>query len=299
MLGALDRFFVIDVETANADCSSICQVGIVEFCATGVANEWSTLVDPEDDFDWFNVSIHGIEPYQVRGAPTFPQLQEQLAQRLGAGLVLSYTWFDRSAVWRAHEKYSLAPPGYDWLDATRIVRRTWSEIAHGGYKLKKVARMLQIQMERHHDALSDARTAGLIVMEALRTSGTPLSDWRRLAYQPITPDAKAHDVFAGIDATEIDPNGPLAGETIAFTGQLSMTRKEVMALAYKGGAQVTDGVTKATTMLVVGIQDLQKLRGNDKSSKQKKAEKLVAGGQDISLLTERNFFDFVSKEPAD
>lgn len=293
-LGSLDRFFVIDVETANADCSSICQLGIVEFTAEGIVDEWSTLVDPETDFDWFNVSIHGIEPEHIRGAPTFPQLQEQISRRLGAGLVLSYTWFDRSAIWQAHERYALGLPAYEWLDATRIVRRTWAEVAHGGYKLKKVARMLRIQMERHHDALSDARTAGLIVMEALRTSGTPLSDWMRLAYQPITPDAKARDVLAGIDPSEVDPDGPLAGETVAFTGTLSMHRKEAMALAYKAGAQVTDNVTKATTMLVVGIQDLTKLNGNDKSSKQRKAEKLVADGQDIQILTEQNFFGLTS-----
>lgn len=286
----LDRFFVIDVETANADCSSICQVGIVEFGEDGIVGEWSSLVDPEDEFDWFNVSIHGIEPDHVRGAPTFPKIQGEIAQRLGSGLVLSYTWFDRSAIWQAHERYKMPRPAYEWLDATRIVRRTWSEVAHSGYKLKKVAKMLQIDIGRHHDALDDARTAGLVIVEALRVSGTPLSDWRRLAYQPITPDSKAIDVLATIDVSEIDPDGALAGETVAFTGALAMPRKEAMALAYKAGAQVADGVTKATTMLVVGIQDPQKLKGNDKSSKQVKAEKLIAGGQDIQILTEKNFF---------
>lgn len=297
-LGSLDRFFVIDVETANADCSSICQIGIVEFSAAGVVDEWSTLIDPEEDFDWFNVSIHGIEPDRVRGAPTFPQVQSEIASRLGAGLVISYTWFDRSSISQAYSKYSLVLPTCEWLDATRIVRRTWLDVAHKGFRLKNVAKKLGIKMERHHDALSDARAAGLIVMEALRTSGIPLSDWLHRAYQPISKDVKSADVLSSLKAGEIDSSGPLAGETIAFTGQLSLKRKEAMALAFKAGADVGDGVTKATTMLVVGVQDPTKLNGHDKSSKHAKAERLIESGQEIQILTEQNFLDLAEPAPA-
>ena len=42
------QFVAIDVETANADMGSICQVGLAKFVDGKVAEEWCTLVDPED-----------------------------------------------------------------------------------------------------------------------------------------------------------------------------------------------------------------------------------------------------------
>jgi DNA polymerase-3 subunit epsilon len=39
-------FVVIDVETANADLSSICQVGIASFREGDLADTWESLVNP-------------------------------------------------------------------------------------------------------------------------------------------------------------------------------------------------------------------------------------------------------------
>ena len=63
------QFVAIDVETANADMGSICQVGLAKFVDGKIAEEWCTLVDPEDYFDEVNIFIHGIEPRMVRGQP--------------------------------------------------------------------------------------------------------------------------------------------------------------------------------------------------------------------------------------
>lgn len=65
------NFIAIDVETANADMASICQIGLVSHQDGVVVEEWSTYVDPEDYFDGVNVSIHGIDESVVRGAPSF------------------------------------------------------------------------------------------------------------------------------------------------------------------------------------------------------------------------------------
>jgi len=69
-----DSFAALDVETANADFGSICQIGIVTFNDGTVTDIWQSLVDPEDDFDPVNVSIHGIDADRVAGAPRFSDL---------------------------------------------------------------------------------------------------------------------------------------------------------------------------------------------------------------------------------
>ena len=62
-------FNAIDVETANADRASICQIGIVHVRGGRVVDRWQTLVNPEDWFDPWNVSIHGIDERDVRAWP--------------------------------------------------------------------------------------------------------------------------------------------------------------------------------------------------------------------------------------
>ena len=53
-------FNSIDVETANADRASICQIGMVHVRDGQIEDRWQALVNPEDWFDPWNTSIHGI-----------------------------------------------------------------------------------------------------------------------------------------------------------------------------------------------------------------------------------------------
>lgn len=69
-------YLALDVETANADYSSICQIGIVHFKDGQIVDKWSTLVNPEAYFDPFNTSIHGITEKDVRDAPTFDTIHK-------------------------------------------------------------------------------------------------------------------------------------------------------------------------------------------------------------------------------
>jgi DNA polymerase-3 subunit epsilon len=52
---------------------------------------------------------------------------------------------------------------------------------------------------------------------------------------------------------------------------------------------VTDTVTKKTSLLVVGDQDIRLLNGHEKSTKQRKAEQLIAEGQEIRILSESDY----------
>jgi len=60
-------------------------------------------------------------------------------------------------------------------------------------------------------------------------------------------------------------------------------------MAARIGCRVESGVNKETTLLVVGDQDIQRLAGHEKSSKHRKAEKLIAEGRPIRILSESDF----------
>lgn len=281
-----DRFVAIDFETANADLASICQVGAVTFEKGVVLDAWGTLVNPEDYFDWINISIHGIDERKVRKAPTFPSVANALAARVSDQVVVSHTSFDRVALTQALSKYRLENIPCTWLDSARVARRAWSEFARAGYGLDNVCGKLGIDYEAH-DALEDARAAGDVLLHAMKETGLDLPGWLTRLEQPIDPETAKPIAFDG------NPDGPLFGEEIVFTGALTLHRREAAALAAKAGCEVAPGVKKSTTLLVVGDQDVRKLAGHEKSSKHRKAELLISKGQRIRILRESDFLRLV------
>jgi DNA polymerase III subunit epsilon len=285
-----DTFVAIDFETANADLASICQVGVATFDGGRVLECWGSLVDPQDDFDWVNVDIHGIDENTVQGAPTFDQLYPALKQRLQGNIVVSHTAFDRIALSRALEKYNLATIACQWLDSARVVRRAWRQWSFSGYGLRNVCKELQITFTPH-DAVEDARAAGEVLLAAIKSTSFSVDAWLTRVEQPINPD------FAKPIALKGNPDGPLFGEELVFTGALTLPRREAAALAAKVGCDVAATVRKTTTVLVVGDQDIQKLAGHEKSIKHRKAEELIMKGHSIRILQESDFLRICDATP--
>lgn len=170
-------FNAIDVETANADRASICQIGIVHVIDGHVRDQWKTLIDPEDWFDPWNVGVHGIDEDMVEGSPTLPQVRDELRRRLRGSVLVSHGIFDRTAFERAMSKYNLEQLQVTWLDSTKIVRRAWPDnYARSGYSLGDVAFDLGIKFQAH-DALEDARAAAEIVLRASSETGREIEAW--------------------------------------------------------------------------------------------------------------------------
>ena len=278
-------FVAIDVETANANMASICQIGLVKSVNGVLSEEWQTYVDPEDYFDDINVSIHGIDESVVKGSPAFPALSNTLLSYLDQEVVVCHTHFDRVAIHQAAQRYAVSMPECIWLDSARVARRTWKECASKGYGLYDVCKLLGYEF-KHHDALEDAKAAAHILVSASNESGLDLDGWLRRVRKPINPGTGSS---APVIKREGNPQGALYGEVIVFTGALELPRREAADLAAAIGCQVASRVTRHTTMLVVGDQEIYKLAGHEKSAKHRKAEDLIAEGLPIRLLKESDF----------
>lgn len=281
------EFTAIDVETANADVSSICQVGMASYADGRLTREWKTYVDPEDFFDGWNVSIHGIAEETVKGAPTFPEVLEAINESVCGRVAVCHTHFDRVAVRRAAAKYGLGAPDCTWLDTARVARRAWSDLfSQTGYGLANVCKHLGYKF-RHHDALEDAKAAAHILLCATRDAGMDVGEWINRVELPLGSDTCGH-------TREGNPQGLLYGEVLVFTGALQIPRAQAADMAAKAGCRVAANVNKKTTLLVVGDQDVRRLAGADKSTKHRKAEELIAGGHSIRIIGESVFSEVVS-----
>jgi DNA polymerase-3 subunit epsilon len=280
------NFVVVDVETANANLSSICQIGIAIFRNGALTDKWESLINPQDEFDSMNVSIHKIDGNAVKVAPTWADAFPVVGSLLRDRIVVSHTPFDRIAVTRACERYKLERCSCRWLDSARVVRRAWPMFSQSGYGLSNVAAHFGIQY-REHDALEDARCAGEVLLRAITETGLSAEEWLKRVEHQIGCSG-AQGIRRGGSA-----DGPLFGEVLVFTGTLSIPRLMAADSAANAGCRVDNGVTKHTTLLVVGDEDVLRLAGHDKSSKHRKAEELIAKGQPIRILAESDFLSIV------
>ena len=235
------------------------------------------LVDPETYFDPWNVEIHGISESMVCGQPRFPEIASRLREFVGERVVASHTPFDRTACDRAHDRYELQNPDWTWLDTARVSRRVWTQFAARGYGLANVAKHCGIECQ-HHSAVEDARAAAMILLRACSDTGLDVPGWLGRASQAVQSISR-----------DGQGDGPLADEVVVFTGTLSVPRSQAAAEAASFGCDVRKSVTRSTTILVVGQQDLQALNGYTKSSKQRKAEGLARQGVGIRIIGEDDF----------
>ena len=281
----MTRFAAIDIETANPDITSICQIGIAIYEQEKLVDTWETKVNPESYFRDINISIHGITPDDVITAPKRHEIIKDIERFLHGSNVASYGAFDRSSINQAYpDQFQI-----NWLDVTTVVRRTYENLTKKGYGLGNVCSLLDIDLINHHNALADAIAAGEVLIRTAKDSGLSINDW--FAGKSI-PKRNRINIQ---ELSEPNENGNLFGEVIAFTGSLSVSRSYAEGLALKAGCTVGSGVTKKTTLLVVGTQDLSKIKGSTESAKELKAKQLIASGQDIKILFEDDFFKLIEK----
>lgn len=275
------QFIAVDVETANPNMSSICQIGLVRFVDGLEAESAVHLVNPRTWFAGMNTAIHGLDESAVEGAKTFPELYPTICDWTAGATVVCHTHFDRVSFGQACGKHKLADLDCTWIDSAKVARRTWAQFAQRGYGLANVAAHCGIEFQ-HHDALHDARTCGLILLRAMNDAGLDLSQCGKSAARPF-------------DVRRVgDGDGALVGEALVFTGALTVPRREAADMAALAGADVQASVTKHTTLLVVGDQDIAKLNGQEKSGKHMKAEALIAAGQPIRIIGESDFMSLAA-----
>ncbi|KPQ26469.1 MAG: hypothetical protein HLUCCO06_16275 [Halomonas sp. HL-93] len=163
------RFFALDVETANHDRASICQVGIACVRPDNSIEKWVTLVDPRTR-EWVFSELHGIDSTMVQDAPTICAVLETLEPFLTGHTIYQHSGFDRSAIRAACAALGRDEPAWDWQNSVSVARRAWPELrGNDGHGLASLKTHLDLSFE-HHDAGEDARAAAQVVLLAERVS---------------------------------------------------------------------------------------------------------------------------------
>jgi len=278
-----------------------------------VEASYTSLIHPpagRDDFDPYNVMIHGISESDVVGAPELSEILPTIVSFIdGLPLVAHNAAFDMGVLRDSLDSYGLAYPELEYF-CTLVLSRRFLNIL--SFSLPAVAAELGVSLDRHHNADDDARASAEIAISLLQRAG--LSTLKELATSVnVRPGIMSAETWAGcqkIQATserftperiaeiraaigqgKIDLDNEVTGKTVVFTGTLgSMTRAEAWARVIAAGGNPEAGVTKHTELVIFGVQDAAHLRpGAENSAKYLRAKQLQAKGQAIEVLDEVTF----------
>ena len=108
---AINRFVVFDVETPNRYNNRISAIGISVVENGRIVQDYFSLVDPEQPFDWFNSMLTGINEETVFDAPAFPEVWEQIEPIMSSGILVAHNASFDMGVLRKCLHLPESPPG--------------------------------------------------------------------------------------------------------------------------------------------------------------------------------------------
>ena len=271
-------FIAIDVETANSNSNSICQIAIV-----GVKNEehkvlYSSLIKPpNNDYSPINIGVHGIHSSDTESALSFDKVWYSIEPIFKNTIVAHNASFDVSRVIETLKFYDLPIPNIKSECTYQLT----------GLKLPEACKSYGISLENHHNAESDAMACALLYL-AVRSGKK-----RNMDSVEKKEDKKKTSLFEHkrIDSDLLQPiddapDNYLNGKIIVFTGDLQkLSRKEAAQKARSLGADVNVAISGKTDFVVVG--------NNPGPSKVAKIKKLMEKGKKIKVLKEEEFIKYL------
>lgn len=150
-------FIAIDVETANAEPSSICAIGAVKVVEGIIVDSRYTTVNPEPDYYLArNTAVHGLSDRDTCDSPVFGNVWEAWSDWLeGFTLVAHNARFDAGCIRAACRVYGLEPPER-WECTLVAARRKIPRGMLQSKSLDSLSDFFGIPLHNHHNALDDA-----------------------------------------------------------------------------------------------------------------------------------------------
>lgn len=306
-------FVAIDFETANNNNNSACSLGMVMVKDKQIVDKKYFLIHPPTPvFDPNNISIHGITYDDVKDTPRFPYVWGQILDYFKTNTIIAHNaQFDMSVLKCCLDEYGLDCPDFNYMCSIPISTKACTD-ENIGRSLEDRARYFDINIDKHHNALSDAETCARIVIESIKKtrrksfesfcktyysltirSFSDLKPNRRFRYKKFEKIIISEIVAATSDKFNI--NNELYGKNIVFTGELrNMVRKEAMQKVVDLGGNIRSTVSPKTNYLVVGIQDKSIVGDDGLSKKEEKAYDLFNRGFDIKIIDENEFLNIIN-----
>ncbi|WP_328325296.1 MULTISPECIES: DEDDh family exonuclease [unclassified Streptomyces] len=270
-------YAVVDVETTGlARDDRIISAAVYRLDARGdVEDHWYTLVNPERDPG--PVWIHGLTSDVLAGAPLFPEIAAEFAERLdGRVLVAHNAIFDWQMIAREYARAQRTAPVRQRLCTIALSKELALPLPN--HKLESLAAHFGVVQEHAHHALDDARVLAEAFRPSLHAAARdgvrlpllecrPLTEWSdapaapRVGYQASYRQsswrqARKRPACPYPNPGRYEPGKPLAqGMRVAFSGDTSVDRELLEDRAAEAGLHVATSLSRLTSLLVTNDPD--------------------------------------------
>lgn len=167
-------FVSLDIETTGFDAvkDHVIEIAAVRFNEREMLATFSTLVNPGKKIPKNVELLTGITDCDLAGAPTLDEIKEKFLTFIGSDtLIVHNIAFD--VTFLQSKNIPLANTGYDSCELARILLPNLPS-----YSLEILTKILDIQHENKHRALSDAIAAGKL-FQLLLKKGSEIPDEKR------------------------------------------------------------------------------------------------------------------------
>lgn len=256
------EYVAIDFETANANLTSACSIGIVGAKNGKIVFEKYYLINPNEEFLSYNVLIHGITANDVINEPTFDKIWPEIKALIDGTIVFAHCApFDLAVLKSLLDKYDLEYPNILVGCTLRVSKIAFKGILEN-CKLNTISKYLEIE-HNHHNAISDALVCFYLLERVKRMYQAidvyELFEVIGLGFGMMKPKMLrgCYNKFTQISNSQIKSK-ELEGKIFAFSGKpKTMTKTEAKKLIEIHGGIYTKDITKAITSFVIFTNPLK------------------------------------------
>ena len=157
-------FIAIDFETANKNRISACAIGLIFVKDFKIVFSQKHFIKPPigQEFLSFNSNIHNIYKEDVEYSFTFEELwEDEFSKYFNNNLIVFHNAsMDLSILKNLFEHFSISNFDIDYIDTMQLAEKSGNP-----KKLTELAEKFGIEIENHHDPISDAKACAMIYNE--------------------------------------------------------------------------------------------------------------------------------------
>lgn len=160
------KYIAFDVETPNFQNNRMSSIGISVIENGQIIENYATLINPEQDFDVFNIQLTGITPEMVSNKPTFSEIWPTIAFYFNQGPLIAHNAaFDMRVLAKCLRAYEIKwQPIKEYTCTCQLSRKYLPQIEN--HKLDTLCDYYDISLD-HHKADSDAQACAEIFIHLL------------------------------------------------------------------------------------------------------------------------------------
>lgn len=276
------NFTAIDFETATSDRMP-CQLGIVVVRGGEISEEKSMLIKPpQNKYNFHNTRIHGINSEKTKDIPEFDELWPEIKPYFDQEMIVSHNIdFDMNVL-------NNAISYYDLVECRHLGERCTMRI-YNNRSLKDISVAVGIEMTKHHDALSDARTCAEIFIKFMNGLNPdklefPIKENTQSTYTHYNNQRIKGEIMIQDLSIVENPNTIFFNKKIVISGVFErfQIRNDLGLLLKKLGADINTCISRKTDIFIIASEF--------GPSKMNKVLELKDDGYDIQILEETQLY---------